>query len=617
MCSICGYVNFKKEILDSDIISEMNNSLKKRGPDSNGIYIHKNVAFGHNRLSIIDEEKGYQPIILKHKGNKYVLIYNGEIYNFEEIKSDLKLKGYYFKTNSDSEVLLLGYIEYGEKILDLISGIFAFAIYDESKNEVFLCRDRLGVKPLFYSEYDNSFIFSSEIKGILAYEDFPRILSKETLLELICLGPAHKIGNTFFDNINELKPGHYLKLTNTSKEFIQYFKLEKKDIGKIKESEAVSNIKELVTSSITSQLIADKPVSTMLSGGLDSSIISAIANDKIKNLNTFSLNFKDNSTHFKGNSYQASEDTEYIEIMRNHLKSNHFNIEIENQDLFYSLKDSMISRDSPGMADIDSSMFLFCKEISKKNIKVCLSGECSDEIFGGYPWLYKDELLNLDTFAWSNSRNIRSNLINEKYAKKDEIISYINSLFEKEQKELEYLNDFEEFEKKYTITNHLTLKYFMNTLLERTDRASMAHSLEVRVPYADHKIFEYVFNLPAKLKLGLTEKNTVPTEKYLLKKAFEDILPKEVIYRKKNPFPKTYNPIYLNLVKDELLQILKNKDSKIHEVLNTNYILDLIKTDGIYLKENLFGQLMTYTQTLAYIIQIEYWLRKYNIIIKK
>ena len=503
MCSICGFIDYEKEMQNSDIIAKMNNALKKRGPDSNGIYIHKNVCLGHNRLAIIDEEKGYQPLIYKKRNEKYVMVYNGEVYNFKEIREDLKKKGYNFKTNSDSEVVIVGYIEYGEEIVNMLNGIFAFAIYDENKNEVFLCRDRLGIKPLFYSTFDNSFIFSSEIKGILAYPNFPRILSKETLLQVIALGPAHKLGDTFFENIHELKPGHYLKISREGKIFKQYFNLQKKKIQKTTEKEAINNIKDLVTSAITMQLIADKPVSTMLSGGLDSSIISVIAKENIPNLNTFSLNFEDNNKHFKTNSYQTSEDTIYIDLMQKHLKSNHFNIHIKNEDLFYNLKDSMISRDAPGMADIDSSMYIFCKEIKNMNVKVCLSGECSDEIFGGYPWLYKGELLNLDTFAWSNSRNVRSNLINEKLFKKDQITEYIDELYNKEIKELEYLNEFDEFEKKYTMINHLTLKYFMNTLLERTDRASMANSLEVRVPYADHRIFEYVFNLPAKLKLGI------------------------------------------------------------------------------------------------------------------
>ena len=613
MCGFCGYVNDSKKIENDTIISNMVDKIVKRGPNDKNVYINNNVALGHVRLSIIDVKNGNQPMIKDINNNRYVIVYNGELYNTKELKDNLISKGYDFSTTCDTEVVLNSFIEYGKECVNMFNGIFAFAIYDKNNDYIFLARDRLGIKPLFYTiTQNNTFVFASEIKGILKHPEVTPVLDKYGIMEMFGVGPSHTPGKTFFKNIFEIEAGNIGVYTTTSgllKE--KYWDLKTKECSDT-ETEAISIIHDLVTDATKKQLVSDVGICSMLSGGLDSSILTKIAHDNIPDITTFSIDFKDNDKNFTANSYQMTKDSDYVKIMKDYLNTNHKTIKIENEELFDLLEDSVIARDMPGMADIDSSMFAFCKYINNNNFKVCLSGECSDEIFGGYPWYYKEHLINNKGFPWALSENLRTNMLKTGILKGNELIEYIYACKENTLKNVEVLDKSSEYENRFRKTNYLTIKWFMNTLVERTDRMSMANSLEVRVPFADHRIFEYVYNLPAKMKLGLYSNNE-PIEKYLLRKAFESELPKDIVYRKKSPFPKTYDPIYLNLVENKVYEIINNKESKIHKILNVDFVKDMLNIHGKNLKENLFGQLMTYPQTLAYIIQIEMWLEIYNL----
>ena len=612
MCGFCGYVNYKKDIKNKDEIEKMNDIIKHRGPNEQNIYFDKNVALGHVRLSIIDVNNGSQPMKKMYNGYEYIIIYNGEIYNTKELKQDLISKGYSFSTTCDTEVVLLTYIEYKEKCVDKLNGIFSFCVYDTKSDIIFLARDHLGIKPLFYTiTNDDTLIFSSEIKAILKHENVEAILDKEGFLELFGLGPAHTPGKTYFKNIKEIMPGHYAIFSNNGFNIIKYWDLETKECSDT-EDEAIEKIHYLVSDSLNRQLVSDVGICSMLSGGIDSSILTKLANDSLNSLTTFSINFVDNDKNFVANDYQGSKDSDYVKIMLDYLKTNHKEIIIDNKYLFNLLDKSCIARDMPGMADIDASMFAFCKAINENGFKVCLSGECSDEIFGGYPWFYKEHLINHTGFPWALSEDLRTNIVKSGILKDDELTAYVLEQKANTIKNVTFLDKDDEFEKRYRRTNYLTIKWFMNTLVERTDRTSMANSLEVRVPFADFRIFEYVYNLPARMKLGLNHSD-VPVEKYLLRKAFENEIPNEVLYRKKSPFPKTYDPIYLNLVESRMSQILKDKNSKLNELINVDFVKNMIFTHGNSIKQNWFGQLMTYPQTLAYLIQVNTWLNTYNI----
>lgn len=610
MCGICGYMQ-KEKITENNTILSMKESILKRGNSDNNIYINENIALGHARLSIIDIKNGKQPMEKTINNTKYTIVYNGELYNTNVLRNILISRGYEFQTESDTEVLLLLYVEFKEKMLKFINGIFAFAIYDSSNNSLFLAKDRLGIKPLFYSIFEDKFIFSSEIKGILASKYIKPVVTKENLIELLSLGPAHSPGKTYFKDIYELKAGHYAIYKDGSLDIIKYWDLiEKKMIDS--DDEIIDNVKYLVTDSTKRQLVSDVGVASMLSGGLDSSIVTKIATDNIYNLHTYSINYENNDEDFVANSYQQTKDSDFVKVMTKYLNTTHKNIIVSDKDLFDNLYESVIARDMPGMADVDSSMYVFCREIVKSNEKVILSGECSDEIFGGYPWFYKEHLKNTEGFPWALSENLRESLIKPDILENGQITEYIKDVKHNTLKTISHISQ-DPFENEFKEINYLTIKFFMNTLIERTDRMSMSNSLEVRVPYADHRIFEYVYNVDAKLKLGLRNNNSTICEKYILKQAFKNDIPTDITNRKKSPFPKTYSKKYLQMLEEKLIEILNNPKSRIHEILNTKYIKKLIETHGIELKENLFGQLMTYPQTLAFIIQIDFWLTTYNI----
>lgn len=612
MCGFCGYVNKDEKIENDKCIKKMNSTLKFRGPNAQNVYIHSNTALGHSRLSIIDITNGTQPMTKNINGNEYTIVYNGELYNTKEIKDKLISKGYDFDTNCDTEVILTSYIHYKDKCVEFLNGIFSFAIYDKNNNNVFLARDRLGIKPLFYSFTNDTFIFASEIKAILAHPDVKPILDKQGIMELFGLGPAHTPGKTYFKNICEIKPGHIANFSNFTLKESMYWDLVTKECNDT-EKEAITQIHDLVVDATKKQLVSDVGVCSMLSGGLDSSILAKIAKDNIPNLTTFSIDYVGNDTNFVSNDYQVSKDSDYVKIMNKFLNTNHKNIIVNNSFLFNVLNDAMVARDMPGMADIDSSMYIFCNKINENGFRVCLSGECSDEIFGGYPWFYKEHLISHNGFPWALSEDLRANLLKEGIINKKDLSEYVENARIDTLKNVEHLDKNDNYEKRFRNVNYLTIKWFMNTLVERTDRMSMANSLEVRVPFADHRIFEYVYNLPARMKLGIGDNNSQVVEKYLLRKAFENELPKDVVYRKKSPFPKTYDPNYLKAVEIATMKILENRNLKIHKLINVDFIQDMLNIHGENLTQNLFGQLMTYPQTLAYIIQISNWLETYNI----
>lgn len=613
MCGFCGFTN-SKDIDNKQVIKRMNNKLIKRGPNFQDIYLDENISLGHTRLSIIDlSTSGNQPMRITYEDNEFIITYNGEIYNQEEIKEILISNGFSFKSKCDTELVLLLYIIFKEKMLDYLNGIFAFAIYNKNENSIFLARDHLGIKPLFYTINNNEFIFASEIKALLEHPNVNAVVNKQGLMELFALGPAHTPGKTFFKDILEIKAGHYAVFKDNELKTHKYWDLPSYKVED-DEDTIINKIHDMLTDSTKRQLVSDTPVCSMLSGGLDSSILTKIASDNIKDLTTFSIDYVGNDKNFVSNSYQSSRDAEYIDIMKNFLKTNHINITLDNSYLFDTLKDSLIARDMPGMADIDSSMFAFCNSIAKNGFKVCLSGECSDEIFGGYPWFYRENLVKSfydNKFPWSVSNDLRSKMINSNIISPGEIDKYIKNSIDETLENVPISSNNEQ-ENYFRKVNYLTIKWFMNTLLERTDRMSMANSLEVRVPYADYKFFEYIYNVPAKYKLKRNNDGEV-IEKYLLRKAFEGEIPHEVLYRKKSPYPKTYNPEYLKLSEDTLIKILNNENSKLNKIVDKEYILNMINMHGENITENLFGQLMTYPQTLAFLIQIDMWLDIYNI----
>lgn len=610
MCGIAGWVDFDRNLLgEREIIENMTATLKKRGPDASGIYEHKHALLGHRRLVVVDPSGGAQPMTRSLGKNLYTIVYNGELYNTEEVRNKLKSEGFKFKSYSDTEVLLMAYIAWGKECLMHINGIYAFGVWDEGKNTLFLARDPLGVKPLFYIQKGNSIIFGSEIKTLLAHRDVKPEVDKNGLIEIFALGPARALGSGIYKGINEIPPAHYLIFNSLGARLCEYWKLESKPHEETF-NQTVEHTRSLLIDAIERQLGADVPVCTFLSGGVDSSAISSIASTYFKNnnmdrLNTYSIDYMGNDKYFKANEYQPNSDSSYIGLMSKYIDSNHHNIIVKNDDVAYALKEAVIANDLPGMADIDSSLYLFCKEV-RKNAVVALSGECADEIFGGYPWFTREEDINSNTFPWTKYVNERKAILSREL-KSLPIEEFAQSKYEDSLKKVNKLKGETKREHRMRELFYLNIKWFMITLLNRKDRMSMSNSLEVRVPFADYRIVEYAYNIPWNMKYCDN------IEKGLLRKSLKGILPEEVLYRKKSPYPKTHNPEYLRFVQKWLKEILEDKTSPILSLIDTDKVREIIATDGRAFKKPWYGQLMAGPQLMAYLIQINIWLNEYKI----
>lgn len=616
MCGIGGFCDFTKDYTQNNdyytnILEQIHLVQTHRGPDAHGIWLAKHVGFAHARLSIIDLNKGSQPMFRSIAGNTWAIVYNGELYNTKELRNQLIACGWVFETDSDTEVILVAYLEYGEDFVTQLNGIFAIAIWNPTTKKLLLYRDRSGIKPLFYSRQNSQLIFSSELKGILSVPGVHARLDKRGLNEIFSIGPAKTYGCGVFQGIDEVLPGHYLSYTQDGIQQTCYWKLESHP-HEDDEATTIEKTSELVIDAIQRQMVSDVPICTFLSGGVDSSLVSAVCAKELKKqnkqLNTFSFDFTGNDQYFHASTFQPSQDRPYVDQMVAHLDSNHHYLEcsIENQTDF--LKESVDAHDLPAMADVDSSMLYFCSLVKDYN-KVALTGECADEIFGGYPWFHKKECFEADTFPWTMDLNARKVLLRDDFIQYLNMEDYVSERYHNSLKETPRLAEDSPEEARRREISYLNQKWFMQTLLTRMDRTSMHSSLEARVPFADHRIIEYVWNVPWEMK---TLNGVV---KGLLRKCGEEYLPHDVLYRKKSPYPKMYDTKYETLLAEKIRGILSDSTSPVLQFLDPKKVETFLAAPSDYGKP-WYGQLMAGPQMLAYVWQINYWMKKYHIDVK-
>lgn len=612
MCGITGWIDFQRDMRkERDSITKMAETLAKRGPDDTNVWTDIHAGFGHKRLIVVDPEGGKQPMSKSKNNHKYTICYNGELYNTEDIRKELLVKGYSFSGHSDTEVLLTAYIEWEENCVEHLNGIFAFAIWDEKKEQLFIGRDRLGVKPLFYLSTEKGIIFGSELKAILAHPEVKTEIDREGLAEVFALGPSRSPGNGVFKGISELRPAHAITLSKSKGLNIWRYWNVKSEKHTDSLNDTVDKVRFLFTDAVKRQLVSDVPLCTFLSGGVDSSAITAIAAMEYQkegkgSLHTYSIDYEGNDQFFKANEFQPNSDGIYIQKMSDEFQTTHHNSIISQELLAEHLIEAVHVRDLPGMADVDSSLLWFCREI-KKDFVVSLSGECADEIFGGYPWFRREADLSREGFPWMRSIEERQGLLRTEWREKLQLKDYMLQQFNKTVQETPVLEGETREEAKRRELFYLNMIWFMTTLLDRKDRMSMGASLEVRVPFADHRLVEYVWNIPWEMK------NYQNREKGLLRKALEGILPEEVLYRKKSPYPKTHNPKYTKAVQQMLAEIMTDRGSVLYEFFDEAKLKEIIATEGAAFKEPWFGQLMTGPQLLAHLAQIHIWFKDYNI----
>ncbi|HLG26695.1 MAG TPA: asparagine synthase (glutamine-hydrolyzing) [Paenisporosarcina sp.] len=605
MCGITGWIHFNRDLRTQvPVVEKMTKTLSKRGPDDDNVWTETHAVFGHRRLTVVDPIGGKQPMTKIHEDNSYTLCYNGELYNTEDLRKELLRKGYTFSGHSDTEVLLTSYIEWKEQCVEYFNGIFAFAIWDEKEQKIFIARDRLGVKPLFYSENNGGLIFGSEIKALLEHPDLKPQLSREGLAELLAVGPSRKPGSGVFHGVNELRPAHALTVSRQGLRIWRYWNV-KSEVHTDSVGETAEKVRLLVTDAVERQLVSDVPLCTFLSGGVDSSAITAIAANRYKQegkgpLHTYSIDYEDNDKFFKANEFQPNADGPWIGKVVDTFQTIHHSSIITQDQLIDYLTEAVHVRDLPGMADVDSSLLWFCREI-KQDFTVGLSGECADEIFGGYPWFHNTNDLNGTGFPWMRSTSERASLLKDSWRQKLKLEDYTRQAYEETIAETPILDGETAIEAKRREMFYLNMVWFMTTLLDRKDRMSMGASLEVRVPFADHRLVEYAWNIPWEIKMAGNR------EKGILRKALEGMLPDDVLYRKKSPYPKTHNPYYTDRVQLWLKDILKDKNSILHELFDPKRLNELVESKGAAFKVPWFGQLMSGPQLLAHLAQMHVW----------
>ena len=609
MCGIAGQIDLEQThnlASHREVYERMQRALVRRGPDQNGLWLTEDAALVHTRLSVVDLKGGRQPMTLQQGEREYALVYNGELYNTPELRAELEGLGHTFSGHSDTEVLLHAYLQWGDGCVERFNGIFAFAVWERHRRQLFLARDRIGVKPLFYAlPSAGGLLFASEIKALLAHPLVEPEVDADGVAELIFIGPGRTPGYTPFRQIQEIPPatcGYYgaggLRLR-------RYWRLNDREHTENFEQTA-EHVRFLVTDAIKRQLVSDVPVGTFLSGGLDSSLISAVADrcltEQGEQLQTFSVDYRENDRYFRASKFQPNSDAAFIKQMNAFLQAENHRVVLDSIDVAQALGEAVVARDLPGMADVDSSLLLFCRAI-KPHVTVALSGECADEIFGGYPWYRDPEIRAHEGFPWAQSTAWRASFLAGDWRNIDGF-SYVDARYRATVSAADVLPGSPPAERRMREMTLLNFAWFMQTLLERKDRMSMYSGLEVRVPFCDWRIAEYLYAVPWSFK------DYRGHEKGLLRHAMRGLLPEEVLWRKKSPYPKTHHPDYLSAVSSMLQKILSQPDAPVFQIVERSALAALPENSA---GSPWYGQLMAIPQTIAYFLQINNWLERYQV----
>ena len=607
MCSIAGAIDFHNDLrLQGPVFDAMQASMTRRGPDQQGRYITDCAALLHNRLAVIDVDNGRQPMTAGQGPRTYTIVYNGEIYNTDELRGELIRLGHGFSTRSDTEVVLKSFIQWGAGCTDRLNGIFAFAIWDSRERRLFMARDRMGVKPFFYAIRRGAFLFASEIKGLLAHPLVEPVIDREGALEVVLTGPGRTPGCGVFKDVEELRPGWRGWFDEDGLRTERYWRLTAREHRDSLDT-TVDTVRYLVTDAIRRQLVSDVPIGTFLSGGLDSGIICSVAKlhmaERGLPLHTFSVDYKDHLKYFHETKFQPASDTVFIPKLADWLGCESHVTVLDTLELADGLYEAAQARDLPGMADVDSSLLQFCKHI-KQHVTVALSGECADEIFGGYPWFRDEKIRMTEGFPWAQSIQYRAGFLRPEHAAGLDAREYLMEKYRLTLADTDTLDTDSPVDKRMRQMMRLNTDWFMQTLLDRKDRMSMWSALEVRVPFCDHRIAEYLYNVPWEMK------DYRHYEKGLLRQAMRGYLPDEILWRKKSPYPKTHDPSYMAEVSRRLRRVLADPSSPLTDLVRREALESLLGDD---ISQPWYGQLMTTPQTIAYMHQVDSWMRLYKV----
>ena len=613
MCGICGFCDFRRSngtLAWRETGHRMGEQLNHRGPDDKGLWQGEDCVLVHRRLAVMDPQRGRQPMERAVDGKTCVLVYNGELYNAPQLRQELEEEGAVFETQCDTEVLLWALIRWGEAAVERLEGIYAYAFWDGRTRRLICGRDRFGVKPFFYAWVDGTFVFASELKALFEYPGLEPKLGREGLREVLGIGPARTAGVGVFDGVEELLPASQLVLEPEGTRTRTYWKLVSCPHGDGYET-TVERVRELLTGAIRRQLVSDVPLCTFLSGGLDSSIITAVAAQTYTQegrppLETYSFDYVGNQKFFHASAFQPGDDAPYAKLMAEAFHTRHRVLECDIPSLANLLEEAMAARDLPGMADVDSSLLYFCRQVAQDHV-VALSGECADEVFGGYPWFEREDMLSADTFPWCPDLSPRRQVVDAGVWQELEVEDYVQARYRQSLAACPRLEGEKPGEARRREVGWLSIQWFMACLLERKDRMSMASGLEVRVPFCDHHLVEYVWNIPWCMKAMNGQR------KQVLRDAAWGLLPEAVRTRPKSPYPKTHDPLYEQLVRAKLARVLDDPNAPIRPLVDEKALREGLMTSAGDYGRPWYGQLMAGPQMMAYLVQLNAWMERFHL----
>ncbi|SDK07470.1 asparagine synthase (glutamine-hydrolysing) [Nonomuraea maritima] len=612
MCGIAGWIDFQQDLRGArDAAQAMTDTMACRGPDDQGLWTGAHAAIGHRRLAIIDLSGGRQPMIASRDETQKpaVLTYSGEVYNYRELRSELTARGHRFRTESDTEVVVHAYLEWGADLAEHLNGMFAFAIWDERTEELLLVRDRMGIKPLYYYPTPHGVLFGSEPKAILANPLARRAIDGDGLCELLAFvkTPEHGI----FEGMYEVRPGQIVQVDRDGLRKRRYWKLESYEHPDDVDS-TVKNVRGLLEDIVSRQLISDVPLCTLLSGGLDSSVVTALAAKDLRQqhlgtVRSFAVDFVGYAENFHPDQLRSTPDTPYVHALAEHVASDHTDIVLNSGDMMDPAVRSEVlrARDVPiGIGDMDSSLYLLFKAI-RRHSTVALSGESADEVFGGYRWFHDPEVVAADAFPWigpaamGNEHLGADLLLRDDVAERIGFAGYRDRRYREAIEEVPRLAGETGLERRMREISYLHLTRFVQVLLDRKDRMSMRVGLEVRVPFCDHRLVEYVFNAPWAFK------TYDGREKSLLRGAATDLLPDSVLQRVKSPYPATQDPTYDEVLRQRVEHLLRDPNAPAAQVLDWDKARAMVGRPVAGPSLN--------RAALERLLQLDEWLREYRV----
>ncbi|WP_030239682.1 asparagine synthase (glutamine-hydrolyzing) [Streptomyces sp. NRRL S-350] len=587
MCGITGWVAFERDLTaERDILDAMTATQRRRGPDAGGVLLQPHAALGHRRLAVIDVEGGAQPMTVERDGRLLAaLTYSGEVYNHRELRAELQAAGHRFRTRSDTEVVLRAYLEWGEGLAERLNGMFAFAVWDARREELLLVRDRMGVKPLHYHPTPDGVVFGSEVKALLAHPAVRPAVDLDGLREL--LGYTRTPGLTPYRGIREVRPGHVVRVRREGVSVRRYWALEAREHTDGLAA-TVATVRALLDDIVHRQLDADVPLCSLLSGGLDSSAVTALAARLLRTagagpVRSFSVGFAGQGEAFHADAVRQTPDGPYARLLARHVGADHSVVELDGAELTDPSQRSVVlrARDLPnGVGDMDVSLLLLFRGV-RRHSTVALSGESADELFGGYRWFHDPASIATEDFPWAAALTRiagagcgpREQLLDADLLRKLDLDDYRRSSYREAIAEVPHLPGADPLERRMREISYLNLTRFVCILLDRKDRMSMANGLEVRVPFCDHRLVQYVFNTPWAMK------SFDGREKSLLRAAVRDVLPAAIADRPKSPYPVTTDPHYPAKLRSGLARLAAARTSPALGLLDRRRLADALAPD--------------------------------------